>query len=68
MDQLDSHEPMSSTLHLEVLWRIGVSELQPKGFGDKDVDVGVEPVVGGQILKQKHQALLGNHLRLKNIC
>jgi hypothetical protein len=61
---------MSSTLHLEVLWRIGVRELQPKGFGDKDVDVRVEPVVGRQILEQKHQALLlgRKSLRLQNIC
>lgn len=48
---------MSSTLHLEVLWRIGIGELEPKGFGNEHTDVRVEPIVGGQVLEKKHQTL-----------
>lgn len=48
---------MSSTLHLEVLGRVGVGELKPKGFGDEHTDVRIEPIVGGQVLEKKHQTL-----------
>jgi len=53
----NGQQTRSSTLHLEVLWCIGVRELEPERFRDQDADVRVEPVVSRQILKQKHETL-----------
>ena len=55
---------MLSTFYLEVLGSVGVSEFKPESFGDEDVDVGIEPVVGWEVLQEKHQAL--NWIQIDN--